>query len=529
MNLRIFLVLLLLGAVLAIPFLFRPATPKAELPAGEAERLVIITPHNENIKFEWEQAFRSYYRKKFGRDIIFDYRAPGGTSDIMRYIADRYQTEFRRYCEEHGLPWNSLTASAFDRDQKPSAPAEAKAARKAFLNSDVSIGIDLMAGGGTFELARNANAGFAVDAEIQKKYPELLDPAIIPQSFGGELLYDPAGRYYGLCLATFGICYNIDRLRELKDKTPPQRWADLAAPRFFNRIVIGDPSKSGSINKCFEIMIQQLMAECSSPERGWRDGLNLIKRIIANAFTITDSAGKVTRDVASGTAAAGIAIDIYGLTEREWSGVQFRGKPHFNYVAPEGGTAVSPDPIQLLRGAPNKHAAVELIAFLLSREGQKLMCFNPGTPGGPVRSTLRRPPIRRDLYSKQYEKFRSDPDYNPYRSGSSFTYHPEWTGRYYSLLRVLIRTIMLDCLDELRDAWKAIIDAGGPDAVPEAMEYFNRLPFEYKDASAAAQSLRRSETRTAIDIARTKREWRDAMRANYRKAAELARKKGPVK
>lgn len=528
MNLRILSVLLLLGAILAIPFLFRPAAPAGKTD-GETERLVIITPHNETIKYEWEQAFRKHYRKKFGKDIVFDYRAPGGTSDIMRYIADRYQTEFRRYCEEHGLPWNSLTASAFARDQKPSAPAEARTARKAFLNSDVSIGIDLMAGGGTFELARNANAGFAVNAGIREKYSELLDPAIIPQSFGGELLYDPAGRYYGLCLSTFGICYNTDRIREMEDKTPPRRWADLAAPRFFNRIVIGDPSKSGSINKCFEVMIQQLMAERNSPERGWRDGLNLIKRIIANAFTVTDSAGKVTRDVAAGAAAAGMAIDTYGLTEREWSGIQFRGKPHFNYVAPEGGTAVSPDPIQLLRGAPNKRAAVELIAFLLSKEGQKLMCFNPGTPGGPVRSTLRRPPIRRDLYAKQYEKFRSDPDYNPYASGSSFTYHPEWTGRYYTLLRILLRTIMLDCQDELRDAWKAIIDAGGPDAVPEAMEYFNRLPFEYKDASAAAQSMRRSETRTAVDIARTKREWRDAMRANYRKAAELARKKGSVK
>ena len=163
MNLRILSVLLLLGAILAIPFLFRPAAPAGKTD-GETERLVIITPHNETIKYEWEQAFRKHYRKKFGKDIVFDYRAPGGTSDIMRYIADRYQTEFRRYCEEHGLPWNSLTASAFARDQKPSAPAEARTARKAFLNSDVSIGIDLMAGGGTFELARNANAGFAVNA-----------------------------------------------------------------------------------------------------------------------------------------------------------------------------------------------------------------------------------------------------------------------------------------------------------------------------------------------------------------------------
>ncbi len=526
MSFKLPLVLLLLGAVLAIPFLLRPSAPKGAVPEGETERLVILTPHNETIKTEWEQAFRKHYRKKYGRDIVLDYRAPGGTSDIMRYIADRYQTEFRRYCETRHLPWNDRIAGAFSRDPAPDAPEEVKTARRAFLDSDVSIGVDLMAGGGVFELARNAAAGFAVDAGIREKYPELLREEIIPQSFGGELLYDPEGRYYGLCLSTFGLCYNTDRLQELEDKTPPRRWADLGEPRFFNRIVIGDPSKSGSINKCFEVMIQQKMAECNSPEKGWRDGLNLIKRIVANAFTVTDSAGKVTRDVASGAAAAGMAIDTYGLTEREWSGIQFRGRPHFNYVPPEGGTAVSPDPIQLLRGAPNRRAAVELIAFLLSPEGQKLLCFKPGTPGGPERSALRRPPIRRDLYAPEYEKYRSDPDYNPYASGSSFTYRPEWTGRYYTLLRVLLRTIMLDCQDELRAAWKAILDAGGPEAVPEAMEYFNALPFEYRDADKAVRALRRSGTRSAVDIARTKREWRDTMRANYRKAAELARKKG---
>ena len=95
-------------------------------------------------------------------------------------------------------------------------------------------------------------------------------------------------------------------------------------------------------------------------------------------------------------------------------------------------------------------------------------------------------------------------------------------------LRIVIRTVMLDCQNELKRAWKAIVDAGGPEAVPEAMEYFNRLPFEYAGADAAAQSLRRSETRTAVDIARTTREWRDTMRANYRKAEKLA-KGHPVK
>lgn len=527
MKLRFFIICAVLLAILLPPILLRPGTDAGVLnPGKEEERLVIITPHNETIKYEWEQAFRKHYREKYGKNIVLDYRAPGGTSDIMRYIADRYQTEFRRYCGENNLPWNDAVAAYFSNPNPPkNAPADVVEARKRFLNSDVSIGIDMMAGGGVFDLARNAERGFAVDAGIKRLRPELLDPKIIPQSFGGENLYDPQGRYYGLCLSTFGLCYNTDRIAEMADKTPPRRWDDLAQTRFYNNIVIADPSKSGSANKCFEVLIQQHMAERNSPAKGWRDGLNVIKRIIANAAFITDSAGKVTRDVAAGSAAAGMAIDTYGLTEREWSGIQFAGTPHFNYVAPEGGTAVSPDPIQLLRGAPNKKAAIEFIAFMLSLEGQKIMCFKPGVPGGPERSALRRPSIRRDLYEPEYAKFLSDPDYNPYRSGSSFTYHPEWTGKYYTLLRVTIRAAMLDCQNELKRAWKAIIDAGGPDAVPAAMEYFNRLPFEYEDAGAAAQSLRRSEKRSAVDIARTTREWRDSMRANYRKAEELAKGK----
>jgi len=528
MKLRFLLICAILTIILLPPLFLRPKDAPAgrREDSGEVERLIILTPHNETVKYEWEKAFQKYYLEKYGKRIEFDYRAPGGTSDIMRYIADRYQTEFRRYCEERNLPWNDAISAYFSNSNIPkNAPKDVFAARKLFLASDVSIGVDLMAGGGVFDLARNASRGFAVDAGIAKTHPELLKSSIIPQSFGGEKLYDAKGRYYGLCLSTFGLCYNADRIAELDDKIPPKRWDDLAQPRFYNRIVIADPSKSGSANKCFEVLIQQHMAERKSPSAGWRDGLNTIKRIIANAASVTDSAGKVTRDVSAGAAAAGMAIDTYGLTEREWNEIQFKGPAHFYYVAPEGGTAVSPDPIQLLRGAPNRKAAIEFIAFMLSKDGQKIMAFKPGTPGGPERHSLRRPPIRRDLYAPEFKKFRSDPEYDPYLSGSSFHYRPEWSGKYYTLLRLTIRAIMLDCQDELKRAWKAIIDAGGPEAVPEAMAHFNKLPFEYEKADAAARSLRRSADRSAVDVARTTRLWRDTMRENYRKAEIAARQK----
>ena len=265
------------------------------------------------------------------------------------------------------------------------------------------------------------------------------------------------------------------------------------------------------------------MSEAGSPEKGWENGLNLIKRIFGNARNLTDAAGKVPHDVATGNAVAGMAIDTYGFTEQEWNALQFGGEPHFFYIAPKGGTAVSADPVQLLRGAPNRPAAQAFIDFLLSPEGQKLHAFKVGTPGGPRRHALRRPPIRRDLYQEKYREFRSDPDYNPYESGASFTYRPEWTAPYYSLLRILLRCIALEPQPELQSAWKAIIEAGGPEKVPQAYAAFCRLPFAYSGAAEAAAALRGESGLSAVEVAALCRRWSDEARQNYLEAARLAR------
>ena len=228
-------------ALLAIPLLLRPGAgspsavvPETEAekgnpPAEEVEKLVIIFAHNESIRYEYEQAFRRYYREKFGREIELDFRSPGGTSDIVRYIADRFEAEFRRYFESDPAngEWTDEIAAAFANprtDTDPEASPAAKRARALFLASEVGIGIDLMAGGGTFDMARHAARGYAVDGGVKERHPELLSPELIPPQFGGDNLYDPQGRYYGVVLSTFGICYNRDRVAELSDPTPPAAW-----------------------------------------------------------------------------------------------------------------------------------------------------------------------------------------------------------------------------------------------------------------------------------------------------------------
>ena len=529
---RLLLAFLPLVVLVAIPLLLRPLSGREDI-SGK-DRLTIITPHAEPIKYEFEHAFRKYYLEKFGRDIAFDWRSPGGTSDIVRYINDRFEAAFRQYWESNpdNGNWSKTIADAFSNhrlDNPPQdAPVEAVKARKMFLSSNVGIGIDIFFGGGAYDHAKHADKGYAVDAGIRKLHPEWFSDGIIPREFSGETLYDKDGRYYGVCLASFGICYNVDRIKSMRDSSPPIAWHDLGEPRFFQQIAVADPTKSGSINKCFEMIIQETMAEAVGKDglnngkiSGWAEGLNLIKRIAANSRYVTDSAGKVPQDIANGDTAAGMCIDFYGRSEAEWTELQ-SGVERVVYISPRNGTSVSPDPIQLMRGSPNPQAARAFIEFVLSGAGQKLWDFRLNTPGGPLKYALRRTPIRKDMFVPEYQRFMSDSRYDPYRDSEGFQYHADWTGPYFNLIRTMIKCIALDPQPELQNAWDKIIKAGGPGAVPQATAKFNELPFSYAEAAKNTALLYPGKDWTMIDVIRLRREWTEQSRQNYLQAAQLA-------
>ncbi|MBR2358532.1 MAG: extracellular solute-binding protein [Lentisphaeria bacterium] len=531
MKYRIIGALGFLALLILLPALLREKPPVRETPSGESDTLVVITPHAESIKHEFERAFQRYYHEKFQRNILIDWRSPGGTADIVRYINDRYEAAFRHYCEKNNLPWNSEIAAAFRNYRiKPDASGKSGAAAKAraiFLASDVSIDIDVFFGGGTYDHNNQARKGYAVDGMMQQLHSEWFKKEVMPMQWSGEAIYDANGGYYGVCLATFGICYNPDRMKELGE--PPVRWRDLTDKKYFNKLAVADPTKSGSINKCFEVILQQCMAEAVAAKKsvadGWNDGFNLIRRLVGNARSITESAGKVPREVASGNAAAGMAIDFYALSEAQFASVQTNNTAQrIIYVPPKGGSSVSADPVQLLRGAPNKKQAMAFIEFLLSEDGQKIWQYRTGTPGGPEKYTLRRPPVRRDLYTAKHKPFMADANYNPYNATNDFEYKGAWTGRYFNLIRVMIRTTMLDASDELQIAWKAICDAGGEDAVPEAVAEFDKPIVPYSEAARAAAGLSVNSKNPMSEVIKLRRSWTMRAIAQYRKAAELAKK-----
>jgi len=277
-------------------------------------------------------------------------------------------------------------------------------------------------------------------------------------------------------------------------------------------------------------------------EKGWRDGIRTLQLIGANARYFTDSAGKVPVDVSSGDAAAGIAIDFYGKVQAEAVGGRGAGMrdgeleirnsletengqletshERLVFVAPVGGTSVSGDPISVLRGAPNKELARRFVEFVMGTEGQKLWCFRIGTPGGPMHYALRRFPARREFYEagNPFAPYTSDdllaPEGNIFRLAEEFEYVPRWTGEHFGVFRLLVRAMCMDAGEELREAWRAIIAAGGEGHCSEAMTHLCRLPEGFEWGTAASWGKG--------DTLATSRAWTLFFRESYRKAKALA-------
>ncbi len=515
--------LLLPALLIALPISLRAPTPAA--PAG-AQRLIILTPNNETIRGEFARGFAVWARRELGREVEIDWRTPGGTNDIVRAIEAQFRA---RFANDHA----DLPAAARAVFNDPKAGTDAKldeaaraaqlAARSTFLASEGGIGVDLFWGGGEYDFRQCANKGYLVDAGLAKAIPEVLRDDIIPQTLAGETIYDPQGRYYGTALSSFGLCANPDRLALLADPTPPRSWEDLGAPRFIGAGAMADPTKSGSVNTCFVMMVQQQMAKAAGSDgltdaarldAGWAAGFTMIKRIGANARYVTDSASRVVRDVGRGDAAVGMCIDFYGRAEREWTHEE-SGRDRLLYAGAVGGTSLSADPIGLLRGAPQGELARAFMRYVLSAEAQRLWLYRVGEPGGPARYALHRLSVRRDLYTAEHTAHFADAGEDPFVLAQGFHLHPEWTGANFELIRSTIKAVVLDPRPELVAAWRAIVAAGGPERCPQAMAELEWLPYTFREAAAARQAL-------TDDRIGTLRRWSSAAFAHYAAAQRLA-------
>jgi ABC-type Fe3+ transport system substrate-binding protein len=317
--------------------------------------------------------------------------------------------------------------------------------------------------------------------------------------------------------------------------SPPKQWNDLADPRLFAAIALADPTQSGSVAKAFELMIQQQMnqrlsdlskspgdrppdqLEKQAVAEGWERGLQLLIRLAANSRYFSNSAPKVPLDVADGEAAAGMCIDFYGRFESE-AVAGPDGRSRLQYTNVVGGTSVGADSIALLRGAPHPEVAKAFIDFVMQPEGQKLWDFRPGTPGGPVRYSLRRLPIRREFYREPLRSFLVDRDDDPYRDAEAFQYHETWTAPLFASIRFLVRVMCIDSREELVAARRAIGRAPANSPALQRLLDVSRVRYEValhqiRDTLRAADRVQ--EIRLADELT-------THFRDQYREAERLA-------
>lgn len=524
---------------LAGPFLLKPAQSTA--PARYDRRLVIISPHHDRIRAEFGQAFARHWKATTGQTLFIDWRVPGGTSEIAMLIKSEATAAFQQHWQTKlHQPWSPAVAQACLNPK--AAPTDA--ARKAYLASTVSTGIDLFFGGGAYDFEQQAKMGTLVAGDggktglsgLTKKRPEWFSDASIPEKLSGEPFRDPQDRWCGTCLSSSGIVFNRDVLRRLGIAEDPTAWDNLADPRYYGQIALSDPGKSGSVTKALEMIIQQQMQiahdrlkavpkskltpeqlEAEAVAEGWNEGLRLILRISANARYFTDFSTKIPLEVAKGDAAAGMCIDFYGRSAEE-DVRKADGTSRVGFTAPLGGTSISVDPIGMLRGAPDPELATAFMEFVLGDPGQKLWSYRVGEPAGPRHHALRRLPVRHDFYTAENIARMSDGKEQPFEKAEAFTYHPERTASSFSAIRFIVRVICVDSHDELHAAWKQIIDNGMPQRAVQVLEDLTRVKHE----AATGNIARVLAARDKVQETRLARELGDAFRNQYIKAGKIA-------
>ncbi len=454
-----FIIIALLLLVVGVPFALQPRPDEiAGSQTGPRPTLVIVSPHNEQIRFEFTQAYNRWRTGQGKSPVVIDWRSWGGTSDLRKGVL----AEFTR---------------------------KALAGRE-----NEGIGYDLFFGGGDFEhnqLARGVtvsrdNKDVTISITVPIELPTGLLQQVYPTpDIGGSPLYHRNMQWLGVCLSSFGIVYNRD-VHQLLSKPAPTTWADLAQPSYQGWVALADPSHSGSIAVTYETILRRA---------GWTEGWAMLRRSFANARYFTSSAGKVPVDVSAGEAAAGMCIDFFG---RFQAGAI--GGDRVGYVDPPYMTAITADPVSILLGSPAQQQALaqgqhamnglanEFVLWLLTPEAQGLWQRRVGTPNGPTQFELRRLPIRRDMFVDQEMQHWADP-VKPFEIARAL---PAGMPGFYRLVAPVSHAIGIDVHDDLRRAWRHINQTSPDDPRRARMfELFDAMPAEltltFADAELTAQ------------------------------------------
>jgi hypothetical protein len=460
--------------VVCLPMIWRPAAPVEASPAPASEgadplKLVVITSHNEQIRYEFARGFSAWHQRLHGRPVRIDWRFMG-TGDMRRLLTSEY---------------TALGAAG---------------------KFDEPAGYDVAFGGGDYEYDKKFKPGVKIplgggeSRMLPITQPLDLDPAFVRQVFPSPMLadrklHDPEGHWWGAVLSSFGIVFNRDALA-IVGAPEPRTWSDLADWKYRGWVALADPSKSSSINTIYEAIVQRY---------GWERGWWTLRRVCANARYFAESSTKVPTDVGAGEAAAGMAIDFYGKYQ-----AQVVGGGRVGFVAPADATVVNPDPIAVLHGLKGQRLemARRFVVFVLSEEGQAIWCLSRGGPIGPDKYELMRPSVRPDMYARHSGRLVDR--MNPFEIAKPL---PPNTPSYFTVMPVVLHAMAIDLHHQLQDAWVEIHRTTDP-AKRRALErLLDELPFTAEQLQAAPARWEADRRMMTAD----RLEWTTFFRSRYQR------------
>lgn len=521
---RRYIWIILFFIVLIAPFVVRQVMSRSVDPADDEStataglELVIVTPHNQDVRRAYSAAFDAWHRSRFGQGVRVIYLNPGGTNDIVRYIHDIYSAQ--GYAGGDELP-----------------PEEA-----------IRVDIDLVWGGGDTTFERELKP-FLEPVNLPAG---VLDTAFPSAELNGVPLYDTKRegppQWVGVVLSSFGLVYSPPLFNTL-DLDAPDTWDDMTHPKLAGLVALADPTRSGSAAYTYMVVLQREMVDAEErfledhadleniprAERGenaeyqaaiaagFDRGMQILTLMAANARYFTDSATQVPNDVGNGDAATGVAIDFYGRVVE-----QAIGSERIRFVSPVGATALNPDPIGILYGVKGQRAelANRFVEFLLTPDAQRL--WNLDARHSPfLQRELRRMPIRRDVYADRTQW--TDPEVNPFQANYGLRMRSEWMG-LFSDLRIVWATAWIDSRTTLKEAYGRILSVEDVKRRDELIAELSRLPISLAELEAHVARRKAieaghdaTETDPRLWMARQRLAWAHTFRQHYEDVAARAR------
>lgn len=514
-------------------------------PTAAPLRLVIISPHRDEIREEVALGFRSWFAARAqamhegARAGLRHYLKSGDEQDAVMASS---AVDFLK------LDWSrddlGAVAGAADAWQQSHAPATARAllaaldgwpgadrpvevvwqdigggtsaiaryVRSQFRESPAGIGIDLVFGGGTDIYLRFADEGLLAPLDMR----HLIDGRI-RATLNGVPLYDPQGRWFGPMLSSFGILCNREVLGRIGYPGLPQTWDDLGSPVLRSWVGAGDPRLTGSVHMVYEIILQG---------EGWDLGFRRLTLLGANVHSFIRDSGTLTRAVVTGEVAAAGNVDVNALSAVGRNpelmafvlpDVQRRRTPEGNVVL-SGGTIINPDAIAVLKGAPRKELARAFVEYTLSDAGQRLFLLRPGLPGGPRRNPLCRLSVVERLYEEYPVDQRSTGAANPFTQTQTLPYNSKLGEQRWDALNDVLGAVIVDAHDELAAARRALVWLP-PEPYARLLRELSSPPCTEAELLAhARRSIEEGPRARAAQI----NQWDEAARQRYRRIRQEA-------